>query len=84
MELVLSYGTYPDQDKTETKSKIMARVDKNKDGRLDEDEFCELFAEEMRHLAVIRAAREKFKELDGIVFYPVLTSSSDTTNSFQH
>jgi Ca2+-binding EF-hand superfamily protein len=43
---------------------IMARVDKNKDGKLDEDEFCELFAEEMRHLSVIRCAREKFDELD--------------------
>jgi len=63
-DLVLSYGTYPDKDKNETRQKIMARVDKNKDGKLDEEEFCELFAEEMRHLSVIRSAREKFSELD--------------------
>ena len=64
VEWVLSCGNTPDADKVETRVNVMARVDANKDGQLDQAEFIQLFEVEMRRMDIIRRARAKFIELD--------------------
>jgi len=64
-EWVLSAGgNSSTEDKDETKAKVMSRVDANRDGKLDLEEFCYLFDMETRKMSILKRARAKFLELD--------------------
>ena len=48
----------------ETKNRIMERVDVNGDGKMDEDEFCDLCEMISSRFLIIARAKEKFDEFD--------------------
>jgi len=54
----------PDKNKEKVKQAMMARIDKNKDGKLDIDEFTALYEEEMHIVEILKRAEVKFNELD--------------------
>ena len=51
-------------DSASLKAKVMKRVDVNRDGKLDKAEFSRMFEEELRHMTILRAAKQKFEEID--------------------
>lgn len=53
-----------DDDLTNYKKKLLADIDKNGDGKLDQQEFVVLFEEMLVRMDLIHRARAKFVELD--------------------
>jgi len=51
-------------DPSNYKEKLIERVDRNKDGKLDRGEFLKLFEEYLTRIDVVNRAIYKFKELD--------------------
>ena len=59
-----SFGNKLGADPAAVQEKIMARLDINKDGKLDMKEFEELFKETLSRMLLIERARAKFNEFD--------------------
>lgn len=59
-----AYGTKMGNSKDEVKTKIMARLDANQDGKLDMNEFLILFKEMLVRFSILERANAKFVELD--------------------
>lgn len=62
--VIQAYGKKIGSNKDDIKSKIMLRLDTNKDGKLDMDEFLILFNEMAARFSLMDRARAKFIELD--------------------
>ena len=58
------FGTNLGDDKDKVTKKILRRIDVNKDGKLDQDEFAKLFAMIVARHDLVRRAKIKFTELD--------------------
>jgi calmodulin len=59
-----SYGNKIGSDPEVVKSKMMQRLDANKDGKLDPEEFQILFMSVVQRLGLMQRAEAKFKEFD--------------------
>lgn len=59
-----SFGSKLGTDLVSVRQKMMHRLDINKDGKLDLEEFEDLFKEMLNRTLLVERAREKFKEFD--------------------
>jgi calmodulin len=59
-----SFGSKLGADMATVRKNMMTRLDINKDGKLDLEEFEELFQEMLNRTLLVERAREKFKEFD--------------------
>lgn len=59
-----AYGTKMGRNQQEVHDKLMARIDSNKDGKLDFEEFMVLFKEMLIQFSLLERAKVKFMELD--------------------
>lgn len=64
VDWMLGLEKTPDKNKEKVKEAMMKRVDSNKDGKLDLDEFTALYEEEMHIVEILKKAEQKFNELD--------------------
>ena len=62
--VMTSFGDKLGTDASAVKTKMMARLDANKDGKLDAQEFEVLFKEMLQRTLLIERARTKFQEFD--------------------
>lgn len=58
------FGTKMGNDRDTVLAKVMKRLDANKDGKLDQDEFSKLFSLIVARNDLVDRAKAKFKELD--------------------
>jgi Ca2+-binding EF-hand superfamily protein len=58
------FGSKMGDDKDKVMKKILKRIDKNKDGKLDVDEFTQLFSMVVARSDLVTRAKHKFDELD--------------------
>ena len=59
-----AFGSKLGSNKEEVKTKLMERIDANKDGKLDLEEFLVLFNEMLIRYSLMERAKAKFQELD--------------------
>jgi len=62
--VMLYFGSKMGEDKDLVMKKILKRIDKNKDGKLDVDEFTQLFSMVVSRADLVTRAKHKFDELD--------------------
>jgi Ca2+-binding EF-hand superfamily protein len=58
------FGTKMGNDRDTVLAKVMKRLDANKDGKLDQDEFSKLFSLIVARNDLVDRAKAKFRELD--------------------